>query len=183
MILAYIIATIDTKKNGIFTQKRVGRDGKIFKVVKIRSMRDNPTVNTTVTKKSDPRITKLGAFFRKTKIDELPQLFNVLIGNMSFVGPRPDVPGFADTLEGEERKVLSIRPGITGPATLYYRNEEEILEQQEDPEQYNREVIFPTKVKINLHYIENYSFTKDLQYILSTIFSGLKPEIEEEVYK
>lgn len=180
IVLAYIIASLDTRENGFFIQKRVGKEGELFSVIKIKTMCSDPSVKTTVTKTSDSRITKIGAFFRRTKIDELPQLFNVLIGKMSFVGPRPDVPGFADKLVGEERKILSVRPGITGPATLYYRNEEELLEKQENSEQYNREVIFPAKAKINLGYIENYSFWKDLQYILATLFPGLTPQIDKQ---
>ena len=133
-------------------------------------MRSSDTVSTVVTTSTDPRITPLGRFWRRTKIDELPQLFNVLIGNMSFVGPRPDVPGFADLLEGEDRVILSVRPGITGPATLKYRNEESLLASVDDPEAYNREVIFPDKVRINREYIENWSFWRDMRYIFTTIF-------------
>lgn len=170
ILMAWIAASVDTGSNGFFVQKRVGRNGKIFRVVKIKTMRPVAALNTTVTRRGDPRITPLGAFFRRTKIDELPQLWNVLIGDMSFVGPRPDVPGFADTLQGEERAMLSIRPGITGPATLKYRNEEELLEAQEDPEGYNREVIWPDKVKINLDYIRSWSLRRDIQYIADTVF-------------
>jgi len=133
-------------------------------------MRPTKQPGTTVTKRGDPRITRLGAFFRRTKIDELPQLWNVLIGQMSFVGPRPDVPGFADKLTGNEREVLKLRPGITGPATLKYRNEEELLAAQSDPEKYNREVIFPDKVRINLDYMRNWSLRKDISYIWQTVF-------------
>ena len=170
IIIAYVLSTFDTRKNGFFTQKRVGRYGRIFKVIKIRTMREAREVNTTVTTSFDPRITYLGRFFRKTKIDELPQLINVLIGDMSFVGPRPDVPGFADQLKGRERVILFVRPGITGPATLKYRNEEEILARQIDPEKYNREIIYPDKVNINIEYVEKYSFIKDVKYIFLTIF-------------
>ncbi|MHA7924118.1 MAG: sugar transferase [Marinobacter sp.] len=170
IILAWIAATLDTRSNGFFVQKRVGRDGKNFRVVKIKTMRRISEFDTTVTRRGDPRITSLGAFFRRTKIDELPQLWNVLLGDMSFVGPRPDVPGFADKLEGEEKAMLSIRPGITGPATLKYRNEEELLAGQSDPEAYNREVIWPDKVRINLEYIRDWSLRRDLQYILETVF-------------
>jgi lipopolysaccharide/colanic/teichoic acid biosynthesis glycosyltransferase len=151
-------------------QDRVGRNGKTFKVIKVRTMRPVQGVETVVTTDQDPRITRLGRFWRKTKIDELPQLINVLKGDMSFVGPRPDVPGFADRLVGDKRLVLSIRPGITGPATLKYRDEEQILMGVEDPETYNREVIFPDKVRINLEYIREYSFWKDLKYIWVTVF-------------
>lgn len=170
ILLAWLAASIDTRSNGFFVQKRVGRNGKIFRVVKIKTMRPMATLDTTVTRRGDPRITPLGAFFRRTKIDELPQLWNVLLGDMSFVGPRPDVPGYADVLRGEERAMLSIRPGITGPATLKYRNEEEILAAQSDPEAYNREVIWPDKVKVNLDYIRHWSLVRDIRYILDTVF-------------
>lgn len=170
IILAWILACLDTRKNGFFVQDRVGKDGRIFRVLKIRTMREIPGVYTSVTIRTDQRITRLGRFWRKTKIDELPQVINVLKGDMSLVGPRPDVPGFADKLVGEERLMLSIRPGITGPATLKYRDEEQILMHIDNPEQYNRDVIFPDKVKINLEYIRTYSFMKDLKYIWVTVF-------------
>jgi lipopolysaccharide/colanic/teichoic acid biosynthesis glycosyltransferase len=170
IILAYIAASIDTKRGGFFTQQRVGKGGAPFKVIKIRTMRSIPSINTTVTALNDPRITLLGRFFRKTKIDELPQLINVFLGQMSFVGPRPDVAGFADKLMGEGRIVLSVRPGITGPATLKYKEEEELLAGQDDPEKYNDEVIFPDKVRLNREYVVNYSFWKDIKYIYQTIF-------------
>ncbi|MFP4616422.1 MAG: sugar transferase [Thiohalorhabdus sp.] len=167
---AWVLATLDTRANGFFTQERVGRNGRVFRVVKLRTMRPDSGLDTTVTTGRDPRITRLGRFFRRTKIDELPQLFNVLVGHMSFVGPRPDVPGYADALEGADRVILSVRPGITGPATLAYRDEEVLLEQVEDPERYNREVIFPDKVRLNREYVEDWSFRKDLGYIWRTVF-------------
>lgn len=170
--VAWVLATLDTGRNGFFLQSRVGRFGKSFKIVKIRTMRTDSVLNTTVTTSTDRRITRVGRILRKTKIDELPQLINVLIGDMSFVGPRPDVAGFADVLEGDDRVVLSVRPGITGPAALAYRNEEEILSLQEDPELYNREVIFPEKVRINREYIRKYSFLNDIKYIFLTLFHG-----------
>lgn len=169
IVLAWLLASCDTRSNGFFVQERVGKDGNRFRVVKIKTMRPDKATTTTVTRAGDPRITSLGAFFRKTKIDELPQLWNVLLGQMSFVGPRPDVPGYADTLTGEDRAVLSLRPGITGPATLKYRDEEEILSMQEDPERYNREVIYPDKVQINVQYIREWSFEGDLRYIFDTV--------------
>lgn len=170
ILLAFIAASIDTRSNGFFIQKRVGKDGRVFRVVKIKTMRPDTAHVTTITQSGDPRITSLGRFFRKTKIDELPQLWNVLLGDMSFVGPRPDVPGYADRLTGEDRAVLSLRPGITGPATLKYRNEEEILAAQADPERYNDEVIYPDKVQVNLQYIREWSFLGDLRYIIQTVF-------------
>lgn len=170
IILAYIAASVDTRESGFFTQTRIGKNGNVFTVIKIRTMRYAPSITTTVTTTHDPRITPLGRFFRKTKIDELPQRINVFLGHMSFVGPRPDVPGFADKLSGDDQIILSVRPGITGPATLKYRNEEEILAAQVDPEKYNREVIFSDKVRLNREYVENYSFGKDIKYIFQTIF-------------
>jgi lipopolysaccharide/colanic/teichoic acid biosynthesis glycosyltransferase len=170
ILLAWIAASIDTRSNGFFVQKRVGKNGKIFRVVKIKTMRPVAAFDTTVTRRGDPRITPLGAFFRRTKIDELPQLWNVLVGDMSFVGPRPDVPGYADILQGNERAMLSIRPGITGPATLKYRNEEELLAEKSDPEAYNRHVVWPDKVRINLDYIRDWSLISDFKYIFQTVF-------------
>ena len=171
ILLTYVLACIDTRANGFFLQDRVGKDGRLFKVIKIRTMLTNHRTPSTVTPSNDPRITRLGRVFRKLKIDELPQLINVMAGQMSFVGPRPDVPGFADRLAGEERLLLSIRPGITGPATLKYRNEEQLLAAQDNPEQYNREVIWPDKVRINLDYIRRWSLAKDIGYIWQTFFS------------
>ncbi len=169
ILLAWLAASLDTQSNGFFVQSRVGRDGKLFKVVKIKTMVEKPSMRTTVTCRGDPRITRLGAIFRRYKIDELPQIWNVLLGQMSFVGPRPDVSGFADTLKDEERVMLSIRPGITGPATLKYRNEEELLASQADPEVYNREIIWPDKVNINIGYIRDWSLWSDIRYIWETV--------------
>lgn len=171
MLMAALLATIDTRQNGIFTQCRVGQDGRLFRTFKIRTMRNRVDVTTTVTSAHDPRITRLGRFFRRTKIDELPQLLNVLRGQMSFVGPRPDVPGFADELNGTDRIILAIRPGITGPATLAFRHEEQLLAGQAEPERYNREVIYPEKVRLNRAYIEGYTLWQDLRYIIQTVSS------------
>lgn len=165
----WLAATLDTGRNGFFLQERVGRHGRRFKVVKLRTMRDRPGIDTSVTTSRDPRITRLGRLLRRTKLDEVPQLFNVLVGDMSLVGPRPDVPGFADTLEGEDRSVLSVRPGITGPATLRFRDEEELLAAQAEPDRYNREVLFPEKVRINRLYVEQYRFTEDLRLLWRTL--------------
>lgn len=169
---AWVLASIDTRRNGFFTQERVGRNGQIFRVIKIRTMCQMPGMNTTVTTGKDQRITTLGRFWRKSKIDELPQLINVLKGDMSFVGPRPDVPGYADSLQGDDRIVLSVRPGITGPATLKYRDEEAILADQDDPEWYNNEVLWPDKVRLNREYAENWSFLGDVRYIWKTVVGG-----------
>jgi len=169
IVLAYIIATIDTRQNGLFTQKRVGRGGKLFPVLKIRTMRNVPGMNTSVTTAQDRRITRLGWLFRKLKIDEMPQLINVLLGHMSAVGPRPEVPGYADYLHGDDQAILAVRPGLTGPATLKYINEEQLLMQQDDPDRFNDEVLFPDKVKLNKNYVIHYSLTEDIKYILKTI--------------
>lgn len=123
----------------------------------------------TISVEGDSRITPLGKILRKTKLDELPELWNVLKGDMSFVGPRPDVPGYADKLDGEYRKILELRPGITGPASLKYRKEEQLLAMVKNPKQYNDEVIFPDKVRINLYYAHHPSFYTDLKIIFCTI--------------
>lgn len=170
IILLYIIASLDTGKSGFFIQERVGRFGRSFRVIKLRTMCDDFRVNTTVTTAADPRVTRLGRFFRRYKLDELPQLLNVFVGDMSFVGPRPDVKGYADELEGEDRLILSVRPGITGPATLHFRDEEQMLQECKAPEAYNREVIFPQKVKMNLEYVRKYRLFDDVKIIWQTIF-------------
>lgn len=164
----------------IFKQKRVGRNGKLFTMYKFRSM----TVGhggSSVSVAGESRITPLGAKLRKYKLDELPELWNVLIGDMSFVGPRPDVPGYADQLKGEDRDVLKLRPGITGPASLKYRDEEELLAKQSDPQKYNDEVIFPDKVRINLYYLHHYSFLKDIQMIFATVLGRRMRYAGEEI--
>jgi len=169
IVLAWIVASIETKSNGFFLQELVGKNGKLFALIKIKTMKPVLGVNTNVTQKNDVRITISGAIFRKTKIDELPQLWNVLIGQMSFVGPRPDVKGYADKLQGKDRVVLLVRPGITGPASIKYKNEEELLSEQSNPEKYNSEVIWPDKVKINVNYVNNWSFIQDVRYIYQTV--------------
>jgi len=168
ILIAWIVASIDTRSNGFFCQKRIGKNGDSFTLYKIRTMHQNLNTLNHVTVASDPRISNIGAFLRKLKIDELPQLFNVLVGQMSFVGPRPDVDGYANKLKGADRLILSVRPGITGPASIKYRNEELILQEKDDPKKYNDEVIWPDKVKINISYVKNWSFYKDLIYILKT---------------
>ena len=153
----------------IFKQKRVGKDGKLFTMYKFRTMAMEHG-GSSISVAGESRITPLGAVLRKYKLAELPELWNVLVGNMSFVGPRPDVPGYADHLRGEERLILKLRPGITGPASLKYANEETILAYVVDPVRYNDEIIFPDKVKINLDYYYNHTFFGDIRLILQTIF-------------
>ena len=173
----------------VFSQKRVGRHGKLFTIYKFRTMEKVHSGNS-VTVSGEGRITPLGATLRRYKLDELPELWCVLRGDMSFVGPRPDVPGYADQLQGEDRRILELRPGITGPASLKYRREEELIaefvrNQKEEgrwkkeelsgmsDEQialwYNDQVIYPDKVRINLYYLKNYSFLKDIQMIFCTV--------------
>ncbi len=167
MLFAFLIASIETRSFGIFRQKRVGRYFKEFNIMKIKTMRKIPSINTNVTTKNDPRITRFGRIFRKYKIDELPQLFNVLFGRMSFVGPRPDCKEMYESLENDEWLILSIRPGITGPATIKYKNEEELLANVADPESYNK-IIFKDKININLRYIKDYRFFDDIKYLFKT---------------
>ncbi len=153
----------------LFIQQRIGRHGKRFPLLKFRTMKPNDGSNT-VSVRGDKRITRTGAFLRKYKLDELPGLWNVLVGHMSFVGPRPDVPGYADMLQGEDRLILNLRPGITGPATLKYANEEELLATVENPQQYNDKVIFPDKVKINLDYYYHHNLFTDIRILFRTLF-------------
>ncbi len=169
IIIAWIVSSIETRSNGFFMQRRVGKDGVLFSVMKIKTMKIVEGVDTNITSSDDVRITKSGKFFRDTKIDELPQLWNVLIGDMSFVGPRPDVEGYADKLEGDDRIILSIRPGITGPASIKYKNEEEILSKEKNPQEYNDTIIWPDKVKINKEYIKSWYLKKDIKYIIQTV--------------
>lgn len=163
----------------IFTQKRVGQAGRLFTMYKFRSMTVSHS-GSSVSVAGESRITPLGAKLRKYKLDELPELWNVFIGDMSFVGPRPDVPGYADKLCGEDRRILELKPGITGPASLKYRNEEELLANVDNPQEYNDKVIFPDKVKLNLYYLNHYSFMKDIQMIIYTVL-GKKMEYAGEI--
>lgn len=207
-ILLIVAILVKVKMPGgpaFFVQKRVGKDGKLFKCHKFRTM--IPVKNdeggnakkgdkgwSTVSVAGDSRITPLGAKLRHYKLDELPELWDVLIGNMSFVGPRPDVPGYADKLEGDDKDVLKLRPGITGPATLKYRLEDEMIaeyvaqkqkdgdarESQEIAVEYNDKIIYPDKVRLNCYYYRNYSFIKDIQMIFCTVL-GNKMEYAGEM--
>lgn len=177
-----------------FCQKRVGKDGKLFTCHKFRTMLVKHN-GSSVSVAGDSRITPFGAKLRHYKIDELPELWDVLIGNMSFVGPRPDVPGYADKLEGDDRDVLKLRPGITGPATLKYRLEDEMISEyvakkqaegdtrpmQEIATEYNDAVIYPDKVRLNCYYYHHYSFIKDIEMIFATIFGFTVKFAGEEV--
>jgi len=151
-----------------FRQNRVGKDAKLFRMVKFRTMKVNHG-GSTISVKGESRITPLGATMRKYKLDELPEFWNILIGDMSFVGPRPDVPGYADILKGEDRLLLTVRPGLTGAASIKYSNEEELLSEQEDPIKFNDEVLYPAKVRINNNYVKNWSFYLDIKIIMYTL--------------
>ncbi|MEQ8330649.1 MAG: sugar transferase [Longimicrobiales bacterium] len=172
--LAVVAATLDTGRFGIFRQIRIGRDGRPFRIYKVRTMRDGTGPDTNVTAGHDPRITALGRWLRRLKIDELPQFLNVLLGDMSVVGPRPDVPGFADRLAGADRVLLTVRPGVTGPAALVFRDEEELLSAVPDPERFSDEVLWPLKVRINRDYVEHFSFQQDLRLIADTVVPSLR---------
>lgn len=184
-VLVIVAILVKLKMPGgpaLFVQNRVGKDGKLFKCHKFRTMTVNHN-GSTVSVAGDSRITPLGAKLRHYKLDELPGLWDVLIANMSFVGPRPDVPGYADKLQGVDRDVLKLRPGITGPATLKYRLEDEMISDyvaqkqregdtrgmQEIAVEYNDMVIYPDKVRLNCYYYRNYSFIKDIQMIFCTV--------------
>ncbi|MGM5631195.1 sugar transferase [Apibacter raozihei] len=168
MLIIYIITCISTQNNGLFMQKRIGKGGKEFNLYKYRTMKGH--YNTFVTT-SQMNITPWGKILRKYKLDELPQIFNILKGEMSWVGPRPDVPGYADLLSGKSSIILTVKPGITGPAQLKYRNEQEILSKVSDPQKYNDEILWKDKVLINIDYIENWSMANDFKYIWQTLFS------------
>ena len=184
-VLFFVAILVKVKMPGgpaFFVQKRVGKGGKLFKCHKFRSMTVKHS-GSSVSVAGDSRITPFGAVLRHYKLDELPELWDVLRGKMSFVGPRPDVPGYADKLVGDDRDVLKLRPGITGPATLKYRLEDEMISEyvakkqkdgdtrpmQEIAVEYNDNVIYPDKVRLNCYYYRHYSFIKDIQMIFCTV--------------
>ena len=170
-IIVSVLIKIDSSGPVFFLQERVGLNGKIFKIIKFRSMKEDHKNSITVTLKNDKRITRIGKKLRKYKIDEIPELVNVLLGDMSFVGPRPDVPGYADLLKGNNRNILKLRPGITSRASIKYANEEKLLLDQQDPIAYNNDVIFPDKVKMNLNYYENNNIWIDIKIIFATLYT------------
>lgn len=155
-----ILASLDTGFPGIFKQERVGRFGDVFVIYKFRTYHSKRHAKSN-----------FGQWMRKTKLDELPQLFNILKGDMSLVGPRPDIPGYYDQLKNENRLILSLKPGLTSEAGIKYRNEDEILNQQKDPLQYNDEVLFPEKVKMNLEYYHQLSLKNDMYILLKTFLA------------
>jgi lipopolysaccharide/colanic/teichoic acid biosynthesis glycosyltransferase len=162
LIVLYIVAAVDTGSNGIFYQTRIGQYGKVFTIYKFKTIDEK-----------NRRSSRIGLLLRKLKLDELPQLFNILKGDMSFVGPRPDISGYYDQLQGDEKKVLQLKPGLTSEASIYYSNEESILKDKENPLLYNDEVIFPHKVEMNLHYLNKMSLLLDGKIILKTIHKVL----------
>lgn len=162
LLISWFMAIIDTRTNGIFTQDRIGQFGKTFKIYKLRTIQLHP--NTAVV-----AISRIGQMLRNYKLDELPQLINVLKGEMSIVGPRPDIAGYYDLLEGENRKILELKPGLTSMASLKYYNEDELLEKQASPLLYNDTVLFPDKVQLNLAYYYHHSFCVDLKIIFKTV--------------
>jgi lipopolysaccharide/colanic/teichoic acid biosynthesis glycosyltransferase len=166
----------------VFRQTRVGRQGKSFAIFKFRTMSKSAGQTSTITAQGDSRITSLGRWLRRFKLDELPQLWNVLRGDMSFVGPRPDVPGYLDTLRGEAQALWELRPGITGPATLLFRREEEMLAAVEDHIRFNDEVIYPEKVRLNLIYMRRCSFWLDVGYILATVAPSISRRLGLDRY-
>ncbi|MBE9468866.1 MAG: sugar transferase [Bacteroidetes bacterium] len=163
----------------LYSQHRIGQNGKSFRLYKFRTM-NKAKSDISVSASELERISRLGHFLRKTKIDELPELLNIIRGDMSFVGTRPDVPGYADKLKGDDRIILDLKPGLTGPASLKYVNEEELLSKVENPIKYNDEVIFPDKVRINKAYMKDWSFWLDIKIIIYTILrKSLKDEFLE----
>ena len=171
VLVIYILHKIKMPKGRfLYRQVRVGKDGKLFRIYKIRTLADNSELGGSVTVADDERILPFGKWLRETKVDTFLELINILIGDMSFVGPRPDVPGYADELVGDDRIILKMRPGLTGPASIKYRHEDKILAQQDDPKKYNDEVIWPDKVKINKEYYENWSVWRDISILWHTVF-------------
>jgi lipopolysaccharide/colanic/teichoic acid biosynthesis glycosyltransferase len=167
LIILIIIATLRTKQSGVFIQKRIGKEGRPFSFYKIRSLKgsNHQDINDIAM-----RQTNFGKWLRSTKLDELPQLFNVINGTMSWVGPRPDIPGYADQLKGEDQIILSVKPGITGPATIKYKNEDLLLLQQNEPLIYNDTVIWPDKVAINKLYVKHWRLINDIRYLWKSVF-------------
>ncbi|WP_340063738.1 sugar transferase [Ascidiimonas aurantiaca] len=165
-ILCFYIM-FDTARFPFFFQTRIGRDGKPFNLLKLRTVRGG--VAASYAGHEQPGVTRFGNFLRRTKLNELPQIANILIGDMSFVGPRPDVKKYADSLRGKERTILLLRPGLTGPASLVYFEEETLLRSQKEPEAYYDNEIWPDKVRLNRAYIENWSFTGDLKILFETV--------------
>jgi lipopolysaccharide/colanic/teichoic acid biosynthesis glycosyltransferase len=172
LLVVAVAVRVSSPGPTLFIQDRVGRHGRIFRCAKFRTMQTGTDSQGSVTAGGDARITPVGRFLRRWKLDELPQLWHVLTGRMALVGPRPDVPGYADRLEGDARRILALRPGITGPAALIFRDEERLLALARDPRRFNDEVLFPEKVRINLEYLAQGSFWRDIGYLMATVLPG-----------
>lgn len=173
MLVLAVLVRATSPGPALFIQERVGRQGRIFRCAKFRTMGAGAQAQGTVTTAADARVTPLGRWLRRWKLDELPQLWNVLAGRMSFVGPRPDVSGYADRLQGDDRRILELRPGITGPATLLFRDEERLLALAKNPQTFNDAVVYPEKVRLNREYLEAGNFWRDLGYVFATVWPGL----------
>ena len=173
MLVLAVLVRATSPGPALFIQERVGRHGRGFRCAKFRTMCAGAQAQGTVTTAADARVTPLGRWLRRWKLDELPQLWNVLAGRMSFVGPRPDVPGYADRLQGDDRRILELRPGITGPATLLFRDEERLLALAKNPQAFNDAVVYPEKVRLNREYLESGNFGRDLGYVFATVWPGL----------
>ena len=173
MLVLAVLVRATSPGPALFIQERVGRYGRVFRCAKFRTMGTGAQAQGTVTTAADARVTPLGRWLRRWKLDELPQLWNVLAGRMSFVGPRPDVPGYADRLQGDDRRILELRPGITGPATLLFRDEERLLALAKNPQAFNDAVVYPEKVRLNREYLETGHFGRDLGYVFATVWPGL----------
>ena len=173
MLALAVLVRATSPGPALFIQERVGRHGRAFRCAKFRTMCTGAQAQGTVTTAADARVTPLGRWLRRWKLDELPQLWNVLAGRMSFVGPRPDVPGYADRLQGDDRRILELRPGITGPATLLFRDEERLLALAKNPQAFNDAVVYPEKVRLNREYLETGHFGRDLGYVIATVWPGL----------
>lgn len=171
IFIGWLVASISTRSNGFFIQKRIGISGREFNVIKLKTMKNTIGTVSSITALNENRITSVGRVLRKYKLDELPQLFNVVLGQMSFVGPRPDVAGYADKLNGKDRDILLLRPGITGAATIYFKNEEDLLNSIDDPKIFNDDIIYPLKTKINLEYYNNATIKSDLDLIIQTVIN------------
>lgn len=171
IFIGWMAASISTRSNGFFIQKRIGLRSCEFNVIKLKTMTNTSHSVSSITALNETRITSVGRILRKSKLDELPQLFNVLLGQMSFVGPRPDVAGYADKLNGKDRDILLLRPGITGAATIYFKNEEELLNSVDNPKIFNDDIIYPLKTKINLEYSHNATIKSDFDLIIQTVLN------------
>jgi lipopolysaccharide/colanic/teichoic acid biosynthesis glycosyltransferase len=174
LLVIAMLVRLTTPGPALYRHTRVGRNGVHFEVWKFRTMVYAPGIEASeITIAGDPRITPLGRRLRRWKLDELPQLWNVIRGEMSLVGPRPDIPGYADRLTGTASRLLDLRPGITGPATLYYRDEEDLLASVDDPREHNDGVVYPLKVRLNLKYLEDWSLARDIGYLVVTVLPAL----------